>query len=91
MIDFRGAYFQPMMGPVMWRGAPVIASSMNKSSSYPFLQSAIKRTRVSSQQWSLYLRIRSLFSQVVVRRRIVVSSWSSFPNTNVTSNLDDPG
>jgi hypothetical protein len=27
------------------------------------------------------IKKRSLFSRVVVRRRIVVSSWSSFPNT----------
>ena len=71
--------------------ALVIASSMNKSSSYPFLQSAIKRTKVSSQRVVVVLRIRSLFSQVVDRRRIVVSSWSSSPTHNATSNPDDPG
>jgi hypothetical protein len=72
--------------------APAIASSMNESSSYPFLQSAIKRTKVSSQRVAVVLRIRSLFSQVVDRRRVVVSSWSSFPNyTNATFNLDYPG
>jgi len=74
------------------RRAPAIASSMNKSSSYPFLQSAIKRTKLSSQRVAVVFKIRSLFSQVVDRRRVVVSSWSSFPNyTNATFNLDYPG
>src|SRR5271168_3452430 len=54
---------------------------MNKSSSYPFPQSAIKRTKVSSQRVAVVLRIRGLFSQLVDCRRIVVSSWSSFPKT----------
>ena len=72
--------------------APAIASSMNESSSYPVLQSAIKRTEVSSQRVAVVLRIRSLFSQIVDRRRIVVSSWSSVPNTQTRHfNPDDPG
>jgi alpha-pyrone synthase len=59
-------------GRTKFRGAPVIASSMNKSSSYPSLQSAIKRIKVSSQRVDVVLIIRSLISQVVDRRLFVV-------------------
>ena len=95
-IDFRRAYFQPKMGPVMWRdeisgGVPVTESSMNKSSSYPFLQSAIKRTKVSSQQVVVVSRIRSLFLKCRPSpdRRLFVVQLPQ--HTNVTFNLDDPG
>lgn len=42
-----------------------------------------KRSMVSSQRVAVVLRIRSLFSRVADCRRIVVSSWSSFPNTQM--------